>query len=132
MSDPSRDNSGRFLPGHSVPGPGRPKRSEEAALLAVLDESLPPDKFKEHMNLCIAWAIEYKSPKLLMQLWQFRFAYTIGQPVQRSVSASGKLENILDRISSMNESEFEQVERAMRGEFEAVEAEMRHTFATPV
>ena len=114
-AEPQRNGAGQVVKGNSA-SPGRKKRSEEAALLAVLDESLPPDKFKEHMNLCIAWAIEYKSPKLLMQLWQFRFAYTIGQPVQRSVSASGKLENILDRISSMDESEFEAVERALRGE----------------
>ena len=114
-ADPQRNGAGQFVKGNSA-SPGRKKRSEEAALLAVLDESLPPDKFLEHMNLCIAWAIEYKSPKLLMQLWQFRFAYTIGQPVQRSVSASGKLENILERLGTMNEDEFEQVERAMRGE----------------
>ena len=114
-TDPHRNEAGQYIKGNTA-SPGRRKRSEEQALLAVLDESLPAEKFKEHMDLAIAWAIEYKSPKLLMQLWQFRFSYTIGQPVQRSVTASTKLDTFLDAVRGLSDDEFSQVIDATTGD----------------
>ena len=112
-ADPQRNGAGQFVKGNSA-SPGRKKRSEEHALLAAIDAALPPEKIQQVLTDALAWAYEYKSPKAILSIVQFVVAYQIGQPVQRSVSASGKLENILDRISSMDENEFEAVERAMR------------------
>lgn len=112
--DPNRNAAGQFTKGNAA-SPGRRRRSEEQAMLAVLNEVLPPEKVKAHLEKCIEWAYHYQSPKLLMQVLAFHYSYTIGQPVQRSISASGKLENILDRLSSMSEEEFTEVEQAMRG-----------------
>lgn len=113
-TSPHHTANGKFAPGNALGG--RKKRSEEAALLAALDAALPADKLAEHMKLCVEWAKEFRSGKMLLSLWQFKFNYIVGQPVQRSISASGKLENILDRMRDMDEDEFAEVEQAMRDE----------------
>jgi hypothetical protein len=112
----TRDERGRLLPGHPGNPLGRPKRADERAIIAAMDKALPPDKLSEALQDALTWAYEYKSPKLILAIAQFVVAYQIGQPVQRSVSASGKLENILSRLSSMDDGEFEAVEAAMRGD----------------
>ena len=112
-ADPRRNGAGQFVKGNPG-GPGRKKRSDERAILAAIDAALPPEKVQQVLTDALAWAYEYKSPKAILSIVQFVVAYQIGQPVQRSVSASGKLENILDRLSNMEDGEFEAVERAMR------------------
>lgn len=109
-----RDEKGLFLPGNRANPLGRPKRADERAIIAAMDKALPPDKLSQAIQDALDWAYEYKSWKAILAISQFVVAYQIGQPVQRSVSASGKLENILSRLSAMDESEFEAVERAIR------------------
>lgn len=109
-----RDEKGRLLPGTVANPLGRPKRADERAIIAAMDKALPPDKLSEALQDALTWAYEYKSPKLILAIAQFVVAYQIGQPVQRSVSASGKLESILSRLSAMDEGEFDAVERAIR------------------
>ena len=111
-----RDEKGLFLPGNAANPLGRPKRADERAIIAAMDRALPPDKLSEALQDALGWAYEYKSPKLILAIAQFVVSYQIGQPVQRSVSASGKLETILNRLSSMEDGEFDAVERAMRGD----------------
>lgn len=105
-----------WQPGQSGNPLGRAKRADERAIIAAMDKALPPDKLSEALQDALTWAYEYKSPKLILAIAQFIVSYQIGQPVQRSVSASGKLETILSRLSSMEDGEFEAVERAMRGD----------------
>ena len=64
----------------------------------------------------MTWAREYKSPKAALAIAQFVVGYRIGTPVQRSISASGKLESLLSRLGEMDDDEFNQVEAAMRRE----------------
>ena len=108
-----------WQPGQSGNPLGRAKRADERAIIAAMDKALPPDKLAEALQDALTWAYEYKSPKLILAIAQFVVSYQIGQPVQRSVSASGKLETILNRLSSMEDGEFDAVERAMRGDVDA-------------
>jgi len=103
-----------WQPGQSGNPLGRAKRADERAIIAAMDKALPPDKLSQAIQDALDWAYEYKSWKAILAISQFVVAYQIGQPVQRSVSASGKLESILSRLSSMEDSEFEAVERAIR------------------
>lgn len=103
-----------WQPGQSGNPLGRARRADERAIIAAMDKALPPDRLSEALQDALTWAYEYKSPKLILAIAQFVVAYQIGQPVQRSVSASGKLESILSRLSAMDDSEFEAVERAIR------------------
>ena len=111
-----RDEKGRLLPGTVANPLGRPKRADERAIIAAMDKALPPDKLSQAIEDALTWAYEYKSWKAVLAISQFVVSYQIGQPVQRSVSASGKLETILNRLSSMEDGEFDAVERAMRGD----------------
>ena len=111
-----RDEKGLFLPGNAANPLGRPKRADERAIIAAMDKALPPDKLSQAIEDALTWAYEYKSWKAVLAISQFVVSYQIGQPVQRSVSASGKLETILNRLSSMEDGEFDAVERAMRGD----------------
>lgn len=106
--------NGKFAPANAANPLGRPKRADERAIIAAMDKALPPDKLSQAIQDALDWAYEYKSWKAILAISQFVVAYQIGQPVQRSVSASGKLESILSRLSSMDENEFDAVERAIR------------------
>lgn len=111
-TSPHHTANGKFAPGNVLGG--RAKRSDEKAIIAAMDAALPPEKIQQVLTDALAWAYEYKSPKVILSIVQFVVAYKIGQPVQRSVSASGKLETILNRLSTMDEEDFQQVEAAIR------------------
>lgn len=93
---------------------GRPKRADERAIISAMDRALPPTELEELLKEAIGWAREYKSPKLVLSIAQFVVSYQIGAPVQRSITASGKLESLIERLGSMDEDEFERIEQAMR------------------
>lgn len=111
-----RDERGRWLPGHAPkpPAPRRKPKEEEKALLAALSEALPASDVPGHIEQCIKWAYEYKSPKLLMEILKFKYDRVIGTPVQRSLSASGKLETLLDMVSNLDDDKFDRVEEGLR------------------
>lgn len=111
-----RNGRGQFVKGHTVPSPMRQRkpRQNEQALIAALHEALPAERVGQLLEQALAWAQEYKSPKLVLAILQFHYSYTLGMPVQRSVTASTKLETILDRLGEMDDSEFASVEQAMR------------------
>lgn len=113
-----RNERGQWIKGHAPPAPLRQRkpRAQEQALIAALHEALPADKVKELLDKALTWAQEYKSPKLILAVLQFHYSYTLGMPVQRSVTATTKLESILSQLGSMDDSEFSQVEEKMRGE----------------
>ena len=113
--DPNRNEKGLFVKGNTA-SPGRRKRSEEATVLAAIDAACPPEELQKLLQEAMQWAREYKSPKALLAIAQFVVGYRIGTPVQRRVSASGKLETLLDRISGMDEDEFSALESEMRND----------------
>ncbi len=113
-----RDERGRWVKGHGPPPELRKRKpkANEQALIAALHEALPPARVGELLEQALTWAQEYKSPKLVLAILQFHYSYTLGMPVQRSVTASTKLETLLNRIGEMDEEEFTQVEQQMRGQ----------------
>ncbi len=48
MSD--RDEKGRLLPGHSSPGPGRPRREQEAKILEALRGAFSPEEIAQGLR----------------------------------------------------------------------------------
>lgn len=116
-TSPAHRANGKFAPGNAAGvGFGRKRRAEEAAIIAAMDAALPAEELQQLLTDAIGWAREYKSPKLALSIAQFVVSYQIGSPIQRSMSASTKLETILAKVGSMDEEEFAQVEQAMRGE----------------
>ena len=113
-----RNELGQWVKGHAPPPPMRKRKpkANEQALIAALHEALPPARVGELLEQALTWAQEYKSPKLVLAILQFHYSYTLGMPVQRSVTASTKLETLLNRIGEMDEAEFAQVEQQMRSE----------------
>jgi|JI10StandDraft_1071094.scaffolds.fasta_scaffold871642_1 hypothetical protein len=113
-----RNELGQWVKGHAPPPPMRKRKpkANEQALIAALHEALPADKVKELLDKALTWAQEYKSPKLVLAILQFHYSYTLGMPVQRSVTASTKLETLLNRIGEMDDDQFAEVEQQMRSE----------------
>lgn len=110
---PHHRANGQFAKGNTA-SPGRRKRSEESAVLAAIDAACPPEELQTLLKEAMQWAREYKSPKAVLAIAQFVVGYRIGTPVQRSVSASGKLETLLDRIGDMSDEEFSTLEAEVR------------------
>ena len=104
--------NGKFAPGNALGG--RAKRTDETAIIKAMDAALPPEEIEKLLKEAIGWAREYKSPKLALAICQFVVSYQIGQPVQRSLSASGKLETLLGKLNTMSEDEFKAVEATIR------------------
>ena len=108
-----RGEDGRFLPGSRPPVK---RRQDEQALLRALDSTLPPERCSELIEKALAWAEEWKSAKTVLAVLQFRYSYTVGMPVQRSVTATTRLETLLNRIGEMDDAEFAEGEQQMRSE----------------
>ena len=102
--------TGRFLPG-SPGGPGRPPKARESAVLDLMRTSIEPAKIVQTIMELVedsgSWRARAKGVELYLN-------YVIGMPVQRSVTASTKLEAILNRLGDMSDDEFANVEQAMR------------------
>lgn len=109
--------NGKFAPGNRAGvGFGRKKRAEEQAVLSAINEALPPDRLQQALSDALDWAYEYKSPKMVLALASFVVSYQIGSPIQRSMSASTRLEAILARVGTMSDEEFNAVEAEMRND----------------
>ncbi|TXG77452.1 hypothetical protein E6Q11_02700 [Candidatus Dojkabacteria bacterium] len=82
----NRDAQGRLLPGHSSPGPGRPTREKELAILDTIKAEATPEKVKAVLQKLHEQAVEHGSVKAA-QLW---LAYVAGKPQEAEAQpASG-------------------------------------------
>ena len=90
------------------------RRQAERDLSRALEAAISPAELTALIEQAVTWALEYRSPRLLMQIIQLRLAYGLGTPVQRSISATGKLEDLLNRVDSLTEAEFTIVEQQIR------------------
>ena len=104
----------RWLPGQSG-NPGGRKSALRTSFQAIAAKGSPEDLAAYYW-----WGIESAkkqgSPRIVLQYIEFYVHMTDGTPVQRSITASGKLESILSRLGAMDDNEFAEVEQAMRGE----------------
>ena len=81
MSD--RDEKGRLLPGHSQPGPGRPKRETEQAILHAITSALSPAEITSAIKTALDLAIEQKSARGIIAVLELAAGYGIGKPTVR-------------------------------------------------
>ena len=87
MSD--RDERGRLLPGHHSPGPGRPKRETETAILNAITSALSPAQITEAIQTALDLAIEQKSPRGIVAVLELAAGYGIGKPIARTEKTEG-------------------------------------------
>ena len=100
----------RFLPGQSGNPGGRIKRPETQVLKLIhekVDPQLVVDTILDLLSDKSSWRPREAGVKLYL-------SYMVGMPVQRSITASTKLESILDKVRDMDEGEFGQVIDAMK------------------
>jgi len=103
-----RDERGRLLPGHrATPSAGRRKKSEDADYIRAIDNALPAYVLQRALADALEWAYEKQSPKQVLEIAKFVFSYKLGKPVQRSVSARMKLEDLLGMVTNVDEDVIE-------------------------
>jgi len=78
-----RDERGRLLPGHHQPGPGRPKRETEQAILQAITEALDPATIKAAIIEALQIAREQRSPRAIVAVLELAAGYGVGKPVAR-------------------------------------------------
>lgn len=70
-----RDASGRFLPGHSVKSPGRPRKAVEERYLCILSQRVSPEVFAKIVDKAAEQALEGDAKAREWLSW-----YLIGKP----------------------------------------------------
>lgn len=102
--------TGRILPG-SPGGPGRPPKAKEDVVLNLMRVQVPAQKvvdtILELLDHPSSWRARESGVRLYMD-------YMVGTPVRRSVTASTKLETLLNRLGEMSEDEFQVVESSYK------------------
>ncbi len=109
MSDRDRDERGRLLPGHSSPGPGRPKKETERAILDAITSALSPAQITEAIQTALEIAIETRSARGIVAVVELQAAYGIGKPTIRVEKTEG--EPISAAIEEMRRIYMEAAER---------------------
>src|SRR5690349_17781241 len=112
-----RDNAGRFQPGHNQPGPGRPKRETEAAILTAITDALSPEEITEAIKEALRLAKEQKSARGIVAVIELAAAYGIGKPLQRVERGNtNAITEAMARWREMQaEHETQEIERMMQG-----------------
>lgn len=93
--------NGQFVPGHKQPGPGRPKREREEAVLAAISDALSPEEIKNAIMTALDLAIEQKSPRGIVAVLELAAGYAVGKPVQRVQQSAGGLEDIINQLNRL-------------------------------
>ena len=78
-----RDEAGRFLPGHAIPGPGRPPKAQELAVLDAIKTTFTPEMVQEYLKRAMQLAEEQKSARGMVAVLEFAAGYTLGKPIAR-------------------------------------------------
>lgn len=102
---------GRWLPGQSG-NPSGKNLKRRGDIVRALEEGVPLSSIVDVINGLLtdsSWRARHAGATLAL-------SYLFGTPVQRSVTASTKLESILDRVRDMDDGEFDQVIDAMKSE----------------
>ncbi|MEZ4864152.1 MAG: hypothetical protein R3C14_22760 [Caldilineaceae bacterium] len=96
--DPNRDAGGRFVKGHTAPGPGRPSRQVEEEILAAVNEVATPERIKNALQEMFRLAEEYGSWKAYKEALTLALAYQIGRPLTRVQQQQDTLADILEQL----------------------------------
>lgn len=106
-----RDAQGRWLPG-AAPKGGRPRRPE-TAVLRYMNEKIPAEKIVATVIDLIEDTSSWRAREAGVKLY---LSYMVGMPVQRSVTATTRLETLLNRLGEMDDEEFATVEAELKKE----------------
>lgn len=110
-----RDSKGKFLPGHKGISPGRPKKSDEMALVQELNSRFPPEFIADKLEQALNLAIQQNSSRGIVAALTFIENYRTGLPVKRVIKeADGydRLAALLAQAEAEGEAEREAEERA--------------------
>ena len=97
---PDRNGKGRFQPGNQAGrGYGRPKRSQEEAMLSAIKSSMPPERIQAVLAEALQIARSTNSWRGLLAVSEFAANYALGKPVARVESGGGGLAAVLAELS---------------------------------
>ncbi len=108
MSDDSRDNNGRFLPGHAQPGPGRPARAHEQQVLEAIRSHFPPDKIVGLLQEALDIARSTKSARGIVAVVTDVLDRTIGKPVQKVEEQGDKLDEFILQLRASRPAQIDE------------------------
>ena len=114
-----RDERGRWIKGGAPPPPEsrltrrKKDRSGEQALMQALEAAMPADKIEYWLGQALEYAVYWKSTKNILDVVKLRLAYGLGMPVQRSITASTKLDDLLNRVAELDDEQFDRLEESI-------------------
>lgn len=79
----NRDATGKFLPGHQQPGPGRPTRQHEEEVLAAIRSSFPPDRIVAMLEEAYQIAKATNSARGIVAVVTDILDRTVGKPTPK-------------------------------------------------
>ena len=93
----NRDNTGRFLPGHNLGGPGRPKKADEERLLEIIDEVVDEDRFRIGIEKLWSMVESHGSTRAFQILMDRRY----GKPqirVEQRANGYDRLQELINNL----------------------------------
>ena len=103
--------TGRFGMANRIGAMGKRGRTRKAQVLDMIEAMIDPMEVAEALRGLITDRTSWRARDAGVRTY---LEYMIGMPVQRSVTATTKLESILSQVGGMSDEEFDQVEQAMR------------------
>lgn len=95
---------------------GRPKKALELALIAAINEAMPPERITEAIRNAYEFSVKHESPKGIMAVLEFVVSYQLGKPVQRMITQRSTVEELLAQASGVDDDEFDALIDAMYDE----------------
>jgi hypothetical protein len=101
VTAPAQRNSktGRFLPGNSGNPTGWAKR--DIKVLHEIHAAYPPERIIGLLDEALDVARSHQSYRGIVEVARLVIEYTVGKPVQRSITVSSKMDSILTRLESI-------------------------------
>jgi hypothetical protein len=96
---PKKENRGRWLPGQSGNPSGWAKK--DIKVLHAIHEGYPPDRIIGLLDEALEIARKHNSYRGIMEVARTVIEYTVGKPVQRSITVSSKMDSILSRLENI-------------------------------
>jgi hypothetical protein len=101
VTAPAQRNSktGRFLPGNSGNPTGWAKR--DIKVLHEIHAAYPPERIIGLLDESLDVARSHQSYRGIVEVARLVIEYTVGKPVQRSITVSSKMDSILTRLENI-------------------------------
>jgi len=98
-NSPDHRANGKFAPGNQAGvGHGRPKRSQEEAMLTAIKATMPPERIEATINEALEIARSTNSWRGIMAVVEFSAAYSLGKPIARIEQNSGGLMQLAEEL----------------------------------